>query len=713
MKKSIKTTRSAKSHYIRRVVKQHLNEIHSTSNVENTNHSTSNVENTNELLNCGNAINFSDESINHNMLYQNSYNYLAEDTLKSSNVEFGDISYFDENQPSNLTNSSDDDCNITDDEHGYYPSCSSDNEEAQDEVTLKELLICWSVKHNVTHSALSDLLKILSKQHPDLPKDSRTLLKTKSSSDIIIMQDMFGQKAEFVYFGLKHQLISLLVFNSIESCKVSLLFSIDGLPLYKSSGKQFWPILCSVTIGENIYKPFVVSIFCGNSKPKSSAIFLASFVAEFNVLKKQGLFIGENHFTIHAKGFVCDAPARAFVKCIKGHNGYYGCERCIQKGTRVDNRTVFPDVNAMKRTDASFALFQQVQHHKPDAVPPLLELNIGHISQFPLEYMHLVCLGATRRLLLHWLRGKRAVKISTLIADLISNGLKNLAAYVTVEFARKPRSLKDIDRWKATEFRLFLCYLGPLVLRSHLTNNLYQHFMLLHVAINILANPNMCWTHVDYAEKLLNIFVMQMPDFYGSSSINYTMHSLCHICDDVRQYGSLDEYSAFPFENALGIMKRLLRSGHMPLQQLCRRLSERINSNTYSISRNMHLIPSLKRLHSNGPTLGYYGKQYLKVEYAGFTYFCANSNNCALLDSGKVVLIENVIDADNIMIITRVFGLKENFYTYPCESSLLNIFKVSQLSDQFFACPITSIVKKCLLLPRETYFVSFALLHRD
>nr|XP_047141296.1 uncharacterized protein LOC124816235 [Hydra vulgaris] len=53
MKKSIKTTRSAKSHYIRRVVKQHLNEIHSTSNVENTN----------ELLNCGNAINFSDESI--------------------------------------------------------------------------------------------------------------------------------------------------------------------------------------------------------------------------------------------------------------------------------------------------------------------------------------------------------------------------------------------------------------------------------------------------------------------------------------------------------------------------------------------------------------------------------------------------------------------------------------------------------------------------
>ena len=124
--------------------------------------------------------------------------------------------------------------------------------------------------------------------------------------------------------------------------------------------------------------------------------------------------------------------------------------------------------------------------------------------------------------------------------------------------------------------------------------------MLLHVAISILANPNMCWTHVDYAEKLLNIFVMQMPELYGNSSISYTMHSLCHICDDVRQYGSLDEYSAFPFENALGIMKRLLRSGHMPLQQLCRRLSERVDSNTY-VSRNMNLIASLKRIHSKRP----------------------------------------------------------------------------------------------------------------
>ena len=48
--------------------------------------------------------------------------------------------------------------------------------------------------------------------------------------------------------------------------------------------------------------------------------------------------------------------------------------------------------------------------------------------------------------------------------------------------------------------------------------------MLLHTAIGILANPGMCWMHIDYAEKLLRIFVKQMPEMYGSSSLSYTIH---------------------------------------------------------------------------------------------------------------------------------------------------------------------------------------------
>ncbi|XP_065659002.1 uncharacterized protein LOC136083527 [Hydra vulgaris] len=275
---------------------------------------------------------------------------------------------------------------------------------------------------------------------------------------------MYGEEAKYVYLGTKSKLASLLAVTCSGNWIISdvhLVFSIDGLPLYKSSAKQFWLLLCSVQLGKNLYNPFIISLFCGKSKPKSAEIFLADFVTEFCSLKKNGIFVNGNHFNIHAKAFVCDAPARVFMKGIKKHNGYYGCERCIQKGMRIDNRTVFLETNSIRRTDTSFACFEQEEHHKPEVIPPLLKLNIGHVSQFPLEYMHFVCLGATRRLLLHWLRGNRLVKISMQNADLISNEMKTLAPHVALEFSRKPRTLKEIDRWKATEFRLFLCYLEP------------------------------------------------------------------------------------------------------------------------------------------------------------------------------------------------------------------------------------------------------------
>lgn len=69
------------------------------------------------------------------------------------------------------------------------------------------------------------------------------------------------------------------------------------------------------------------------------------------MILKHGVIIKEKLFTITIKCFLCDTPA--FVKCTKGHGGYFSCERCITKGERFKNRTVYPNLDK-KRTDASF-----------------------------------------------------------------------------------------------------------------------------------------------------------------------------------------------------------------------------------------------------------------------------------------------------------------------------------------------------------------------
>lgn len=75
--------------------------------------------------------------------------------------------------------------------------------------------------------------------------------------------------------------------------------------------------------------------------------------------------------------------------------------------------------------------------------------------------------------------------------------------------------------------------------------------------------------------------VATRPDpLYGKDNTIYTVHNLIHLSDDAKQFGPLDSFSTFPFENYLHSLKRLLRK-YEPLPQLHRRLIEKSTANKY------------------------------------------------------------------------------------------------------------------------------------
>ena len=45
---------------------------------------------------------------------------------------------------------------------------------------------------------------------------------------------------------------------------------------------------------------------------------------------------GYENLKVVIKAFVCDAPARAFLKCVKGHSGYDSCERQISVTSTIN-----------------------------------------------------------------------------------------------------------------------------------------------------------------------------------------------------------------------------------------------------------------------------------------------------------------------------------------------------------------------------------------
>ena len=88
---------------------------------------------------------------------------------------------------------------------------------------------------------------------------------------------------------------------------------------------------------------FEIGLYGGNSKPVNVHEFLSEFVHELQVCGNEGIVLGNGiMYSVAVHSFVCDAPARAYIKCLKSHNSYNGCEQCMQVGKWTSGRMTYP-----------------------------------------------------------------------------------------------------------------------------------------------------------------------------------------------------------------------------------------------------------------------------------------------------------------------------------------------------------------------------------
>ena len=555
-------------------------------------------------------------------------------------------------------------------------------------------------------------MEILRPSHPLLPRDPRTLLRTRTSYEI-------NQIAGGCYFhfgvatGVKAQLEKYPHEPFFETESILLQINIDGLPLFKNSGTQFWPILGRVS-SPVLSEPFIIGLFSGDKKPDDIQAYLEDFINEMTSLQENGLFIEEMNvsFQISISCVICDAPARAYVKQIKNHNGFYGCDKCVQKGVRVNYRTTFPEVNAALRNDTQFDEMADVNHYT--GLSPFRQINIGLVSQFPLDYMHLVCLGVVKRLLTLWVKGPlEGCRIGASCVRRISDSLLHMRQYLPKEFLRKGRSLHEVDRWKASEFRQFLLYTGPVILHDVLKRKTYRHFMLLFVGIYVLSSPFLHQTYLLYAKQLLQLFVSDFSKLYGEETVVYNIHGLIHLANDVEKFGPLENFSAFVFESFLGRLKRLVRKPNYPLQQVIRRLSE--NCGQFCIKENIAVNGIVKKNHLKGPlprnVCGYL--QFNEIHLPSAFLSLSQGDNCVMIGK-KAALVRNIICEsieDEKSIVYEEFLTVSNFFNTPLESKDLFIYAVSNLSGTLKVCKISDITCKCVLLQFQNVNVTVPLNH--
>jgi hypothetical protein len=565
---------------------------------------------------------------------------------------------------------------------------------------IEERIFQWYKENAVTKKALSEILIILGDYFHVLPKCASTFLSKIENSklDSRIQRVITG---EYVYIGLQ-QAISKDRLDSCHSSTVTLKVNVDGLPLYKSSSSSLWSIL--VQIPELRQTPYVVAMHHGNSKPNNDE-FLNDLVNEFNLLLQNGLAVGSTRVIIQKILFICDAPARSMIKCVKGHCGYFACERCEIEGEHLGHM-VFDEINATLRTDERFRSQANKRHHVN--VSPLEALPIDMVSDFILDYMHLICLGVIRRVIKYWLsRGPFSVKLPSWKVKDMSVRLLSYHRWIPSEFSRKARSLQEIDRYKATEFRQILMYSGVTCFSDH-SSHVFQHFLLLHCATFILCSPHLSQSLCDQARLFLEQFVHESINIYGRQFCVYNVHSLLHIADDVSNNSvDLNQLSAFPFENFYTRLKRIIKSPFNPLKQILSAIGLGLlqESSEYTSST------SVKNPHFSQPCYfplpnSYFSYQQFKVlRMPNFKISISLADSffkdkCDCL--WKVChILRGHNNSDHGFLVHSVTA-KCDLYDYPLSSSTLGIFKGEMPVCDYNSCtfvPLSAFCTKYFALP--------------
>lgn len=549
----------------------------------------------------------------------------------------------------------------------------TENERQNEEIRSDFLDIM--LRNKVPQTIINDLLGFFRKfNFGDFPKCAKTLLQTPIYTKLrVVPPGLYWHR------GLELDLIKFA--NSTGCNKIKVSFSVDGVPAIKSTGAEFYPISCSFNGSEEV---FLAGVYYGVTKPASSNDFMLDFVEEMNSLVENGITSNDLNVSIEIDTCICDAVAKSWFLNVKAHSGRYSCCKCTIKGKYFGRRPAFLDLNCPMRTDESFVRQDQKQHHHGPTILTSLK-TFKPVTNTVNDYMHLVLLGTLRKMVFMIIAGPFKVRQSSTVILRISNALEEMAAWVPSDLARKCRSLKYVKRFKATEWRSLLFYVGVVVFRSTLPKHLYQHFLVLSVAMRILSSPHYLRQYLSYAKELMVYFVKSYITLYGKEYTSFNIHNLLHLCFDCEIHGVVDSFSAFKFENFYQLLKKMMRKGEKPLQQLARRYEELKLKRSASASKS---VSTFGGLHTNGPLPPWCSNpQYSFMQTGSKKHERLNlsqQNNCCCLEDGSIVVIENFASLKSSkkkVIVGRKFLSKESLFFVPCDSSLFGIFFATNLSS--------------------------------
>lgn len=323
--------------------------------------------------------------------------------------------------------------------------------------------------------------------------------------------------------------------------------------------------------------------------------------------------------------------------------------------------------------------------------------------------------GLMRKCLYGWVNGSYnfRTKLSAAQINLLSDMLEDCNKRRPAEIHRSIRKLKCLKYWKGTEYRTFLLYIGPIVLKDFLSSEAYHNFLSLFCAVTMLS----CNTYLQYihiAKCLLEDFIEQFIDIYGIDAISSNVHNACHVVNDVRKFGPLPEISSYPFENFLGHLKSLLRTGNRPLPQLAKRVIELSKFNSFSKTSALPRSPFLKNENRLEKHQLIHCDRIFDTLCICDDFILSNEikNKWFMTKNNEIIsMINATYYKEQICIYGYPIKEKTDFFEKPIKSSHLNIYKSDGSHGPPRLYALHEIKCKLISLQYKSKFVFMPLIH--
>lgn len=370
-----------------------------------------------------------------------------------------------------------------------------------------------------------------------------------------------------------------------------------------------------------------------------------------------------------------------------GHNGYFACSGCHQEGTYINGRVAFDVILSKKRTDQEFRDTVDKYHQSKKSPFLKLKYKIHMVMSFPGDVMHVLDLGVTDFCL------ETLIDTHKIDLDRAEEFVKNIRPFIPSDFPRKFRSISEIKRFKASEFRFFALYCGiPFLKYCCKDDAAINHFSLLSVAYRLLMGKNGKVDELSLrrSRQLLEKFVAQFPEIYGREFVSFNVHALLHLPDFVEKFGPVDGFSCYKYENYYQMLRKWIRKPSNYFIQILRRW--------------VQTEGGVKLKDGN--------------ESKGNVFIISSSKKdcCVLLKDGSTFIIEEVgFEDDRIVYAGKKYVNHERVFTLPfvsIESTDLNISTVSILNEEKIKVAAEDILCKMVRipLPNDKFYV-LPLLH--